>query len=304
MKTKGCECVQTINNCYVNNDCVEVMVPHLGHGITIFNAEKIVYHYSPNSDLFINDYLDDNRKNQFPYYQIPTHLSFVRGRKVEYINQLYNFNTIYIEITDGKVIESFSLRDGRNALLVRRNVLPVKENEKIMSRDNVNQLILSANGGILGFDAGIYENFSLMSDSNIVDLYRDQLIGEITKNKKGKVFKNEHFYKILDSLSIADVPKGLTVLDDAILVVINNNEITSIQSIVVRFASVDQFIVEISSYPLKYYNLEELKELKDICLVKTMKPKFPRILNHNIDRYELKNEKKVLKLLSKNNNIR
>ena len=74
MKQEKYEFIQRISNHYVGDDCVQVMVPHYANdGITILNSDGITYHHKPNSNLYINKYISDERKNGFPYSEIPTH---------------------------------------------------------------------------------------------------------------------------------------------------------------------------------------------------------------------------------------
>ena len=67
MKQEKYEFIQRIPSHYVGDDCVQVMMPHYSNsGITILNSDGMIYHYKPNSNLYINKYISDERKNNFP----------------------------------------------------------------------------------------------------------------------------------------------------------------------------------------------------------------------------------------------
>ena len=121
----------------------------------------MTYHYLPNSPFFINKYISDERKEQFPYSQTPTHNRIVRGKTKEYINQLFDFNRVYIEIADGMIKEDYVIKDGDEALLVTKYILPNQESTRFGNREEVERLINSSNGGIYSQDGGYWQLLSL-----------------------------------------------------------------------------------------------------------------------------------------------
>ena len=46
--------------------------------------------------MYVNKYLEDERRKQFPYSNIPTHFSKIKFKKVIYTNQLLDFEKPYI----------------------------------------------------------------------------------------------------------------------------------------------------------------------------------------------------------------
>ena len=70
------EIIQRIKSCYVADDCIQIMTPYRD-GITILSQDDILFHYKKNSNYYINKYLQDERRKQFPYSNIPTHYSRV-----------------------------------------------------------------------------------------------------------------------------------------------------------------------------------------------------------------------------------
>ena len=104
MKNKSIEWVSRIPRHYVGDNCIQIMIPRLlESGMTLLNSDGIMYHYLPDSKLYINKYISDERKLQFPYSNIPTHVSKNNSKvsrnnskKVEYFNQLLEFDKYQI----------------------------------------------------------------------------------------------------------------------------------------------------------------------------------------------------------------
>lgn len=297
MKNETYEFVQRIEKHYVGEDCVQIMMPHnLNSGITLLNSEEIIYHYKPNSQLFINKYPNDARKTQFPYAEIPIHKSRVGLKTIEYVNQLLDFNRVYIEISNGVIKENYAVKDGNEAIVATKFIIP---NEKIqhMNRDEVLNLLETANGGMFNFDGGQWLDYKLPTEEEILKWYKKR----ITKKRKEEedtycVSKelSEYVYKSFDKLTIDDVPNDITIYEDAILVTNEEKEIKSIKSVIVKFMSTNNYIVEIYDFPITIYSLEHMKKLEQTNNKKTSEPKFPRHLNKEIKREEIKKVKKLI----------
>ena len=120
--TKVSKVVQKIESHYVGDDCIQVTVPYI-NTIIILNKDGIIYSHKNGSHALINKYVEDERRKQFPYSNIPTHYSRIGlFGKMNYTNQLLNFEEPYIRIGDGVIIESFAVKDKNEALLIN-NIL-------------------------------------------------------------------------------------------------------------------------------------------------------------------------------------
>ena len=298
MKNETYEFVQRIEKHYVGEDCVQIMMPHnLKSGVTLLNSEEIIYHYKPNSQLFVNKYPNDVRKNQFPYAEIPIHKSKVGLKTLEYANQLLDFNRVYIEITNGVIIENYVVKDDNEAIVATKFIIP---NEKVqpMNRDEVLKLLQAANGGTFSPDGEKWLDYKLTTEEEILEWYKKRIIKK-RKEEEDTYCSiseelSEYVYKNIDKLTINDVPGDITIYEDAILVNIEDKEIKSIKSIVVKFISTNNYIVEIYDFPITIYSLEHMKKLEQTNKRKTSEPKFPRRLNKEIKKEELKKVKKLI----------
>lgn len=55
---KVAELVRKIENQYVGDDCVQIMIPY-EDALTVFDQNGVLFHAQNNSRLYINKYLED-----------------------------------------------------------------------------------------------------------------------------------------------------------------------------------------------------------------------------------------------------
>lgn len=294
------EFIQRIPSHYVGEDCIQIMIPHINDAITILNSDGMTYHYKPNSEFFVNKYISDERKEQFLYSQIPTHKDKKDGKKIEYINQLMDFNRVYIKISDGLIVERYVIKDGDEALLATKTIMPNKNNV-IMNRRELYDLFATANGGLYSFNGTKWESAGIVSDEKVLEWYKKHLISireqeERFRNGSNPTDKTltEFIYRSIEKLTPADVPLKPTLLDNMILVSIGENEIKSIRSLIVKFESQDKYDVEIWDFPITIYSYEHMKYLEQTNLVETKEPIISASLNPQIDSNVMKKVKRFV----------
>lgn len=121
--------IQRIERSYVGQDCVQLMFPFEDYlKIERFGTSEILFHYEYNGYDYVNNYVKDERRLQFPYSNIPMHVGYSRLKKYTYVNQLLEFDKIYV-ITrkvhsiehSGKTFVEFCkvVKDKDEAILVR-----------------------------------------------------------------------------------------------------------------------------------------------------------------------------------------
>lgn len=301
MSNKKHEFVQKIESYYTSEDCIQAFMPHsLNKEITMLNSNGIVYHYKPNSDLFIDKYANDDRKNQFPYSNIPSHKDRIGFKKIEYVNQILEYNKIYIEISDGIVKENYVVKDGNSALLATKYIIPNQEKSKIVNRNEMLEYLRTANGGMFTTEGTYIKEYSIPTEERIVEWYKEQLIKarkrELDYNDSTGIEKKltEYFYESIDNLTIDYVPTDLTIFDDIILITVDENEIKSVKEIAIKFISADKYKIINYNYPITIYSLEHMKKLIQTNEKQSFEPKIPRHLNKNIDRNEIEKAKQLI----------
>lgn len=311
MKTPKCEFIQRIESHYVGDDCIQLMVPFsLNKGITILNSEGMLYHYKPNSELFINKYIFDKRREQFPYFEIPIHESRIKLKIIEYVNQLLDFNRVYIEIENDIVKEYYVVKDGEEALLAIKYIIPNQEETKYMTRDEVSELLKTANGGIFGPDGGISPKpITLSTEASLLEWYKESLIQKreneqaFFHNNYGDKDVNEFFFRNVNKMTIDDVPADIPIFANYFFIVsLENNEIKSIKAITIKFMGPNNYKVESYDFPITIYSLENIRNLEQTNSIKTSEPKFPRHLNKTINKSALKRAKRLIFERKRNQN--
>lgn len=103
--------VQKIPNCYVGENYAQVMIPftnsiliHVGDS---FERDNIIcsYNMKDKGIVVVNKYLEDERKNSFPYSDIPLHASYRGIKRTYHVNQLLDFDQDYWCLVDYDVIK-------------------------------------------------------------------------------------------------------------------------------------------------------------------------------------------------------
>ncbi len=184
---KVTEVIQRVESHYVGDDCIQVMTPYR-NTITILNKDGIIYSHKKGSLPSINKYVEDERRKQFPYSNIPMHYSRVGlFSKMNYANQLLNFEEPYIRIGDGGIIESFAVKDKNEALLINK-ILTGNKRSVFVTRTELEEMFSNSttkkeNKCIIYLDdesINIGEFHPLASEDAICDFIESQLIENVT----------------------------------------------------------------------------------------------------------------------------
>lgn len=308
MKNKS-EIIQKIEPHYVGEDCIQEMVPYK-RTLTLLNKDDILYHCSENPSFYINKYLMDERRKQFPYSNIPTYKSKVGFEEYNYTNQLFNFDEPYIRIVDGNIIESFAVRVRKEALLFKK-VLPTFKRTVYKTREELEKMFEKTDEEclyVIDLDGSFCQN-NLSSF-----LPNEEQIVEDTKKRIAKGIEN--YVKILSqpeflSVNLSDPYPYFSEyslkffqpeLDEMsstniFLIKINGIDI-HIEKMLISFIKINCYKVDIFDIPVTKYTLEQIKTWFS-KMVKTKEPKVSLKLNPDISKEELKKQKQLIKSLRK-----
>jgi len=313
------EIIQKIESHYVGEDCIQIMLPY-NDAVTILSQDGILFHYKTGSDVYINKYLEDERRKQFPYSNIPTHYSRCGlRRKVAYTNQLLDFEKPYIRIGDNYVSESFVVKDNNQALMVSSIMQGIKYTRH-MTYEELMAYIDKSNSDEQVF----YINIDGSMPSSINDYFADEkTVHDFLQNKFSgcvKYFRDYHTYSGVDSdlvdylrhnplflnyfeqcvnnidLSLIDFNILLGSNCSLMIVRISNGRITSIQVLDVSFVRQKDYKVVIRDIPVCKYSLEQLKFVFKMLPIK--EPKIPLRLNPGVTREDIKEAKRMVKSLN------
>lgn len=314
------EIVQRINSWYVGDDCAQLMIPYK-NAITILDRNGIVYHHKEGSEVFINNYVNDERRKQFPYHSIPTHYTkFAFNGKFHYTNQLLQFEQPYIRINDGNIIESFIVKDKNEALAINK-VMRIHKNTSFKTREELEKIFeqptdeneklyyLYVTGTM-----PINNELNISSEKEIFDYIKSQLsknvadFREYVNDNPGSTVgsylrKNEFFLDFVEhnisKIDLKDYKFNLRLMDgDTVLLVKINGIDISIQGVDVYFITPDYYRVDIYDILVTKYTLEQLKYLTP-KIEKTKEPRITLKANPGITREDINKEKQLVRQLKK-----
>jgi len=310
------ERVNRIASHYVGNDCVQIMIPYQ-KAITVLSQDGILLHDMVGSSVYINKYLEDERRKNFPYSNIPVyHTKDGLFATCSHANQLFEFEKPYIRISDGAICESFVVKYNNQALLIN-SVMQNEKHTEHMTYDELLKFIEKKDGDEQTYyvyldgsmppnNEGIYPSEEKISDyikeqlnKNVKD-FRELQQKQPDTNVSIYLRQNPWFLNYIEAaiknldLSLIDFNLGLGYNSTLLVVRINDGNI-NIQGVEVTFVRKDDLKVDIYDIPVKKYVLEQLRfALK----VKNLKePRIPLKLNPGITKKDIQEAKQMVKTL-------
>ena len=134
--------VQVIPKSYIGDDCIQIMIPFSSSIILLEKELSLEFEHvkcqylidKMNRDTTLNKYLEDERRNKFPYSNIPLHVTHKGFRKIYNVNQLLDLDKDYYAIVNGSsycgedgcrhylgyIMHLYLLRDNEDVLLVSK----------------------------------------------------------------------------------------------------------------------------------------------------------------------------------------
>ena len=317
---KVSEVVQRVESHYVGDDCIQVMAPYI-NTITILNKDGIIYSHKNGSHASINKYVEDERRKQFPYSNIPTHYSRIGlFGKMNYANQLLNFEEPYIRIGDGGIIESFAVKDKNEALLIN-TILTGDKRSVFVTRKELEEVFSNSTTGkekkyIIYLDdesINIGEFHPLASEEKIYNFVKSQItenVSEFRKYVNNNSSSTVGWYLLQHPLFLDFVEQSIKDFDlnkmkfdielkggKAIILKSNESDI-AMQYVRANFVSLDNYRIDIVDIPVNKYTLEQLKHLSPM-IAKAKEPRIPLKLNPGVSREDIQEAKQMIKSLRK-----
>ncbi|MEE3342588.1 MAG: hypothetical protein VZS44_00675 [Bacilli bacterium] len=306
------EFVGRINKQYVADDCIQIMLAYRDYLLLYGNDSLMHYKNYSCSDplicnLFVNAYLDDERKDIFPYSQIPTHIERVSlFRKIYSVNQILDFEKPYIRINDGIITKITAFKDGSEALVHykilngklcnrKSKIITREEIEKYFETGSLDQLDENEYNKNRIFDLNgiIFSNVQDFSklERKWIDIEKERLLSLIDKSSYMEITKKELKGAIsnMDDILPTNIPLKYMIKFK------KNGEIV-IDVFSVKYLERGKYDILLENIPVTMESLSMIKETNPV--IKTIKePKISRFLNPGISKEQLIEEKR--KILSK-----
>ena len=307
--------VKRIDNVYVGNDCVQVMTPYKNR-LTILNRNGIIYDGNK-SGVLIHSYLDDDRKNQFPYSNIPIHTA-KSGMfdTVTYANQLFDFGEPYIRVCDGNVIESYILKDKDGAIIVNKllagtptiSYVTRQEAENVFgesSTDKGKKFIIYLNdlnvgtGSLhpLASEEKINEVIKKELSSTLKDLKR--FIKEMPTNEVSSYLSSHPWFLNFVEETSQDINFDELKMDIALkgghaIIVRLDEENISAQEVEIRYVSNNKYKLITTPLSLFEYNIDVINKMYPV-IGKVKNHRISLHLNPDIHKSDLKSAQQKVK---------
>lgn len=308
------EMVVKMHSHYVADDYIQIMLAYHNYLLLFGNNDLMYFRNFIESHPSISEgsrnvYLDDERKNNFPYSQIPEHIERVLlFRKLNFVNQILDFEKPYIRINDGFITKITAFKDGDEAI-VHTKILNGKlcdEKTKTITREELETYLKT--GSLEQLDENEYEDTSIFDMNG--KLYNPRLELEQKwideeKERLSRIIDESDRYK---ESTKNELQRAISTLDDispfvltpTIMIKFKQNSEVKIDVFVVKYLERGKYEIALADLPVTMESLSMIKSKAELPVIKTMKePKISLSLNPNVTKEQLQEERAKILVRSK-----
>lgn len=308
------EMVAKMHSHYVADDYIQIMLAYRDYLLLFGNNDLMYFRNFIESHPSISEgsrnvYLDDERKNNFPYSQIPEHIERVLlFRKLNFVNQILDFEKPYIRINDGFITKITAFKDGDEAI-VHTKILNGKlcdEKTKTITREELETYLKT--GSLEQLDENEYEDTSIFDMNG--KLYNPRLELEQKwideeKERLSRIIDESDRYK---ESTKNELQRAISTLDDIspfvltpkIMIKFKQNGEVKIDAFVVKYLERGKYEIALADLPVTMESLSMIKSKAELPVIKTMKePKISLSLNPNVTKEQLQEERAKILVRSK-----
>lgn len=294
---KNLEIYKKINDLYTNSECIQLMLGFKNN--LLFYGNNDLMYYS-GDDFTINKYLDEERKIGFPYSSIPEHVERVFFNKINFVNQILDYNKTYIKINDNYISKLVVYRDNLDVFLQTRilNNDFLEPTNILLNRREIEDYL---NYGSLG--NSLINKYSKVFICDICcNTYSPELpsFSKILEDEKEKIrnidLDLDECYKrqvkeliyLIDKL---DYVEPFKLVSNKLMIKFNNNGNVEVEAIDIIYINKDTYKLIIYPLPIKMDTLDEIRKKVDLNNIKTCRsPNISLALNKNITCEQLNKE--------------
>lgn len=299
------EFVNKIHSNYVKDDYLQIMLGYQNY-LLLFGNNDLMYFKSYNNDVpsFVgktrrNLYLEDPRRDVFPYSSIPEHVerSFL-FRKINFANQILDFEKPYIRIYNGFIIKMTAFKDGDEAI-IHSKILSELHNQrtKLISREELEKYLKTGalkqiaeeeyeSTWLFDTDGRVYHS-ELESEQSWIDTEKDRLTRIIRESNE---YKDSTKAELLRSISTLDTIEPFYIISKMMMIKFKANGEIKIETFAVKYQEKDKYEIIMADLPVTRESLSNIK--LNLPIIKTSKePKISLLLNPNVTKEQLQEEK-------------
>lgn len=289
--------VRRVPSHYVQDDCIQEMVGYRD-GLYILASEGIVYKDFPNEET-INEYLNDERRVNFPYNNIPTHIRRIGFRKYKMVNRILDFDKVYVHFTGQGIYTEQAIKNGKEALVVFSKMMYLNEpEEEMLTREELEKYFSEREDAYYFCKGQPTHALRLPSDEQILNKFKNEVAKNLTDNTTDRTTTleciDELIDNLVDSITIEQVPANYDFLakDNNILVVSNKNGVIQIDTIDIKFMAENLFKLIKKSLPIKFYTYEDIKDER---IYESREPEISLRLNKDLTKEDIEEGKKLIR---------
>ena len=277
---------------YVGEDCLQEMIGYRG-SLLMLSPDEIIYQ-DTHAEEKINKYLEDERRHQFPYSNIPTHYQRVPFKKFLFTNQLLNFNTPYLQFSSQGIYTQYAVKDGDNGIVVLERIMSSDQpQEKLLTKEEIDSYFDFEDDKAFIYKGYVVGKLMLPDTATILNHYKNYA-SDIIRNE---YVTNSETEMVIDSLisnlSVSSIPSNFTFLssDEIILMMRGSGNEMQLQLVDVKYMNEDCYKLITRNIPINLYTLEQIRNFR---LFNAREPKFSLKLNPEIDKKELEKAQQLV----------
>lgn len=304
------EIVAKMHRHSVKDDYIQIMLAYRNY-LLLFGNNDLMYFknfiedHPSIAEGSINVYLEDVRRSDFPYSQIPEHIERVLFRKMNFVNQILDFEKPYIRINDGFITKITAFKDGNEAIIhtkilngklcnLRTKIITRKELETYLKTGSLEQFDESQYGYISIFDM----NGSLYGP----ELELEQKYINSEKERLSRIIDESIAYK---ESTKSELQRAIATLDEIepfvltqkLMIKFKQNGDIKLDAFVIKYLERGKYEIALADLPVTMESLSMIKSKTELSVIKTMKePKISLSLNPNVTKKQLQEEKSKIKI--------
>lgn len=284
--------VQEVDPIYVHDDCLQMMMAYKDYLLLLGNG-NILYRDIPGYD-YINEYLNDERREEFPYSNIPKHKKKVMLQTFDVTNQLLEYETPYLRLSGSFSSILYALKDNNKAYIVNDFLASTKITEEDVTREELDELFAYSNDHlkIFKYNNNWGNSLKLPTNEEILDMFKEEAKHYI-KVDSANLYIQKALKHIIDNASYSSIIEDYKFCEDDILVVESSSDKLSINLISIRFMGEDKYKIIKKEVPINKYTLDYISTVdKKIKLVK--EPDINLRLNKDLTKKDIEKAKSLI----------
>jgi hypothetical protein len=282
---------------YVGEDCLQEMIGYRG-SLLMLSPEEIIYQ-DTHAEEKINKYLEDERRHQFPYSNIPTHYQRAPFKKFLFTNQLLDFNVPYLQISAQGIFAQHAVKDGNTGIVFLEKIMFTEQpKEKLVTREELESYFDFEDDKCFIYKGYVVGKLNFPETDTILKHYKSYASNIIRNNYASNFETDVAIDSLISNLSVSSIPSDYTFLasDEIILMIKGKGSQMELQFVDVKYMNENSYKLITKNIPINLYNLEQLRQLR---VFDSKEPKIDLRLNPTVTKEEVEKAKSLILRLNK-----